>query len=205
MNELNNLANEELKQYSKQIQDYLKQAEDEQEINFDKIYQEYGVDIKKLEDDMKNYHPKLTLGYNILHDNAIPPKYNYMSDSGFDLYSIEDVTIQPLGRALVRTGLSFNIKDGYEIQVRSKSGLAINQGLMCLNSPGTVDNGYTGEVKVILFNTNQSPVNIIKGMKIAQAVLCPVVNGKWVDLEQSNKKVEKDRGENGFGSTGIGI
>lgn len=205
MNELNNLANEELKQYSKQIQDYLKQAEEEQEINFDKIYQEYGVDIKKLEDDMKNYHPKLTLGYNILHDNAIPPKYNYMSDSGFDLYSIEDVTIQPLGRDLVRTGLSFNIKDGYEIQVRSKSGLAINQGLMCLNSPGTVDNGYTGEVKVILFNTNQSPVNIIKGMKIAQAVLCPVVNGKWVDLEQSNKKVEKDRGENGFGSTGIGI
>lgn len=205
MNELNNLANEELKQYSKQIQDYLKQAEEEQEINFDKIYQEYGVDIKKLEDDMKNYHPKLTLGYNILHDNAIPPKYNYMSDSGFDLYSIEDVTIQPLGRALVRTGLSFNIKDGYEIQVRSKSGLAINQGLMCLNSPGTVDNGYTGEVKVILFNTNQSPVNIIKGMKIAQAVLCPVVNGKWVDLEQSNKKVEKDRGENGFGSTGIGV
>lgn len=205
MNELNNLANEELKQYSKQIQDYLKQAEEEQEINFDKIYQEYGVDIKKLEDDMKNYHPKLSLGYNILHDNAIPPKYNYMSDSGFDLYSIEDVTIQPLGRALVRTGLSFNIKDGYEIQVRSKSGLAINQGLMCLNSPGTVDNGYTGEVKVILFNTNQSPVNIIKGMKIAQAVLCPVVNGKWVDLEQSNKKVEKDRGENGFGSTGIGV
>jgi dUTP pyrophosphatase len=205
MNGLNDLANEELKQYSKQIQDYLKQAEEEQEINFDKIYQEYGVDIKKLEDDMKNYHPKLTLGYNILHDNAIPPKYNYMSDSGFDLYSIEDVTIQPLGRALVRTGLSFNIKDGYEIQVRSKSGLAINQGLMCLNSPGTVDNGYTGEVKVILFNTNQSPVNIIKGMKIAQAVLCPVVNGKWVDLEQSNKKVEKDRGENGFGSTGIGI
>lgn len=205
MNGLNDLANEELKQYSKQIQDYLKQAEEEQEINFDKIYQEYGVDIKKLEDDMKNYHPKLTLGYNILHKNAIPPKYNYMSDSGFDLYSIEDVTIQPLGRALVRTGLSFNIKDGYEIQVRSKSGLAINQGLMCLNSPGTVDNGYTGEVKVILFNTNQSPVNIIKGMKIAQAVLCPVVNGKWVDLEQSNKKVEKDRGENGFGSTGIGI
>lgn len=205
MNGLNDLANEELKQYSKQIQDYLKQAEEEQEINFDKIYQEYGVDIKKLEDDMKNYHPKLTLGYNILHENAIPPKYNYMSDSGFDLYSIEDVTIQPLGRALVRTGLSFNIKDGYEIQVRSKSGLAINQGLMCLNSPGTVDNGYTGEVKVILFNTNQSPVNIIKGMKIAQAVLCPVVNGKWVDLEQSNKKVEKDRGENGFGSTGIGV
>jgi dUTP pyrophosphatase len=203
MNELNDLAREELKQYSKQIGEYLKQVESEQEINFDKIYQDYGLDIKKLEEDMKNHHPKLTLGFNILHENAVPPKYNYMSDSGFDLYSIEDLEIQPLGRALVRTGLSFNIKDGYEIQVRSKSGLAINQGLMCLNSPGTVDNGYTGEVKVILFNTNQHPVNIIKGMKIAQAVLCPVVNGKWVDLEQTNKIVEKDRGDRGFGSTGI--
>lgn len=205
MDNINDFIKKDLENYSKEIQDYINKIESEQEPSFNKIYQDYGLDIKKLESEFENYQPKLTLGYNILHDNAIPPKYNYISDSGFDLYSIEDVTIQPLGRALVRTGLSFNIKDGYEIQVRSKSGLAINQGLMCLNSPGTVDNGYTGEVKVILFNTNQSPVNIIKGMKIAQAVLCPVVNGKWVDLEQSNKKVEKDRGENGFGSTGIGI
>jgi dUTP pyrophosphatase len=104
---------------------------------------------------------------------------------------------------LVPTGISFDIKDGYEIQVRSKSGLAINQGLMVLNSPGTVDNGYSGEVKVIVFNTNSHPVTITKGMKIGQAVLCPVVNGKWVNLVQKNKINEKDRGDNGFGSTGI--
>jgi dUTP pyrophosphatase len=104
---------------------------------------------------------------------------------------------------LIPTGLSFDIKDGFEIQVRSKSGLAINQGLMCLNSPGTVDNGYTGEVKVILFNTNNEPFKITKGMKVAQAVLCPVVNGAWVELEEKNETANKDRNSNGFGSTGI--
>jgi dUTP pyrophosphatase len=113
------------------------------------------------------------------------------------------VTIEGLGRGLVPTGLSFDIKDGYEIQVRSKSGLAINQGLMCLNSPGTVDNGYTGEVKVIIFNTNKEPFTITKGMKVAQAVLCPVVNGGWVYLDEKNEVTKKDRNDNGFGSTGI--
>jgi deoxyuridine 5'-triphosphate nucleotidohydrolase len=74
---------------------------------------------------------------------------------------------------------------------------------MVLNSPGTVDNGYTGEIQVIVFNTNNHIVTISKGMKVAQAVLCPVVNGKWVNLVQQNKINEKDRGDNGFGSTGI--
>jgi dUTP pyrophosphatase len=152
---------------------------------------------------MKNYKPKLDLGFTKLHLDAVTPSYNYASDSGFDLYSVEDVTIEGLGRGLVPTGLSFDIKDGYEIQVRSKSGLAINQGLMCLNSPGTVDNGYTGEVKVIIFNTNKEPFTITKGMKVAQAVLCPVVNGGWVYLDEKNEVTKKDRNDNGFGSTGI--
>jgi dUTP pyrophosphatase len=72
-----------------------------------------------------------------------------------------------------------------------------------LNSPGTVDNGYTGEVKVILFNTNNEPFKITKGMKVAQAVLCPVVNGAWVDLQEKDEVSDKDRADNGFGSTGI--
>jgi dUTP pyrophosphatase len=74
---------------------------------------------------------------------------------------------------------------------------------MCLNSPGTVDNGYTGEVKVIIFNTNKEPFTITKGMKVAQAVLCPVVNGGWVYLDEKNEVTKKDRNDNGFGSTGI--
>ncbi len=164
---------------------------------------EYGVDIDELENQFKDYSPKLDLGYVVLNNEATIPKYNYGSDSGFDLHSIIDLEIPAFGRMLVPTGLSFDIKDGYEIQVRSKSGLAIKQGLMVLNSPGTVDNGYTGEVQVIVFNTNNYTVTIPKGMKVGQAVLCPVVNGKWVNLVEQTKINEKERGENGFGSTGI--
>jgi dUTP pyrophosphatase len=164
---------------------------------------EYGVDIDELENQFNEYSPKLELGYVVLNNEATTPKYNYKSDSGFDLHSITDLEIPPFGRVLVPTGLSFDIKDGYEIQVRSKSGLAIKQGLMVLNSPGTVDNGYTGEVQVIIFNTNNYTVTIPKGMKVGQAVLCPVVNGKWVNLVEKTKINEKERGENGFGSTGI--
>ena len=99
--------------------------------------------------------------------------------------------------------MKFDIPDGYEIQVRSKSGLALNQGLFVLNSPGTVDSGYLGEIQVILFNTTTEKVKIEKGQKIAQAVLCPVVNGKWVNLRQISNLGSKDRNDNGFGSTGL--
>jgi dUTP pyrophosphatase len=191
-----------LKEQAEKLQEFLKQNNDD-ELDYDQILQEYGLDVKTLEKEMENYTPKLDLGYVKLHPDTVEPKYNYETDSGFDLHSTEEIIIPSFGRALIPTGLSFDIKDGYEIQVRSKSGLAINQGLMCLNSPGTVDNGYTGEVKGILFNTNNYPVTITKGMKIAQAVLCPVVNGKWVNLLQQNQIKEKDRADKGFGSTGI--
>ncbi len=183
------------------LQNYLKGKEDE--IDYNIIYETYGVDIKQLEQEMLNYVPKQILGYTKLNPDAIDPSYNYISDSGFDLYSTEEIVVNPLGRALIPTGLAFDIKDGYEIQVRSKSGLAINQGLFVLNSPGTVDSGYLGEVKVIIFNTNSEQVTIKKGMKIAQAVLCPVINGKYVDLELKKDLGQKDRADNGFGSTGI--
>ena len=129
--------------------------------------------------------------------------YNYESDSGFDLYSTEDVVIEPFGRSLVPTGVKFDIPLGHEIQVRSKSGLALKQGLMVLNSPGTVDEGYTGEVKVIMFNTTQHSVMIEKGTKVAQAVLSRCLPGKWVDLVKVDVINNKDRNEKGFGSTGI--
>lgn len=191
-----------LKEQSDKLQDWLNQHDDN-ELDYDMILQEYGLDVKSLEKEMNNYSPKLDLGYVKLHPDAYDPKYNYETDSGFDLHAVEEVEIPAFGRALVPTGISFDIKDGHEIQVRSKSGLAINQGLMVLNSPGTIDNGYTGEVKGIIFNTNNHPVTITKGMKIGQAVLCPVVNGKWVNLVQQNKINEKDRADKGFGSTGI--
>lgn len=181
----------------------IKMNVDDSEFDYDMIKDEYDLDIKKLEQDMMENVTKLELGYKVLNLNAVKPSYNYDGDSGFDLYSTERIVVQPFGRCLVPTGLSFQIKDGYEIQVRSKSGLAINQGLMVLNSPGTVDSSYTGEIKVIIFNTNNHEFVIEKGMKVGQAVLSPVVNGKWVDLVEKNTLNETDRGSNGFGSTGI--
>jgi dUTP pyrophosphatase len=163
----------------------------------------FDEEMKSLNEDFENYKPKLYLGFKVLHPDAVLPKYNYGGDSGFDLHSVEEITIEPFGRALVPTGISLDIKDGYEIQVRSKSGLALKEGLFVLNSPGTVDAPYSGEIKVIIFNTNQQPYTIKKGMKVAQAVLCPVVNGNWVNLEEVTEISDKERGENGFGSTGI--
>ena len=173
------------------------------EVDYDDILKEMDIDLEDVEQKMIESNGKLDLPYKILHPDAVHPKYNYGSDSGFDLHSVEDIVIPPFGRALVPSGLSFDIRDGFEIQVRTKSGLAINQGLMVLNSPGTVDNGYTGEVKGIIFNTNPTEVKIPKGMKFGQAVVCPVVNGAWVELNQVNEINKKERGANGFGSTGI--
>jgi dUTP pyrophosphatase len=173
------------------------------EVDIEKLLSEAGLDMDELEQQIMTPDSKVVIGFSKSSDEVKTPFYNYESDSGFDLYSTENVIIEPLGRALIPTGLSFDIKDGFEIQVRSKSGLAINEGLFVLNSPGTVDNGYTGEVKVILFNTNPTPYEIKVGMKIGQAVVSPVVNGKWVQLQEINKINDKDRNSNGFGSTGI--
>ena len=198
------MLNEEiqnLKEKAEYLQRFLN--EDGDDIDFNQIIEELGVDINQLEEDMKNYKPKLELVYKKLTPDAVTPKYNYESDSGFDLYSTEDVIVAGLGRCLVPTGLSFDIGEIHEIQVRSKSGLAINEGLFVLNSPGTVDSGYNGEIKVIIFNTNQHEYIIKKGTKIAQAVLCPVASGMWVNLVETNKLNDKERGSNGFGSTGL--
>jgi dUTP pyrophosphatase len=138
-----------------------------------------------------------------LSEDVKSPSYVYELDSGFDLYSTEKIVLGPFGRALVPTGLSFDIPEGYEIQVRPKSGLAINMGLTVLNTPGTVDRGYLGEIKVPVFNTNNSSITIEKGMKVAQAVLCPVVCGKFVKFDEVDSLGDSDRGDKGFGSTGI--
>jgi dUTP pyrophosphatase len=173
------------------------------DVDFNDIMREMDIDLEKVEKEMIESRTLLPLKYKLIHPDAVPPKYNYETDSGFDLHSVEDLEIPPFGRILVPTGLCFDIKDGFELQIRSKSGLAIKQGLMVLNSPGTVDNGYTGEVQVIVFNTNKHSVQIPVGMKVAQAVLTSVVNGGWVGLEQVKEINKKDRNENGFGSTGI--
>ena len=167
------------------------------------LLKRFGVDANEMNDFfMKSQEKKVILSYSNESENE-NPSYAYQSDSGFDLRSTEELWIQANDRRLIPTGLRLDIPDGYEIQVRSKSGLAINQGLFVLNSPGTVDSGYLGEIKVILFNTNNFEYVVKKGTKVAQAVLCPVVNGKWINLTKTDKINDKDRNEKGFGSTGL--
>lgn len=212
--ELENGVGENPEEYMKMLQQLQKimgtleegiRSEDEYQLN--DILGKFGLTEEHFnESEMLDYSldtMKKELPYKVLNEDAIEPKYNYDGDSGFDLYSVEDVELDAFSRVLVPTGLSFSVPDGFEIQVRPKSGLALNYGLTVLNTPGTVDSGYIGEIKVILFNTTPNKIVIEKGTKVAQAVLCPVVNGKWVKLVQKLTFDETERGNNGFGSTGI--
>ena len=162
-----------------------------------------GFSMEEFDVDINRRLKTRTLQVKKIHEDAVDPFYNYESDSGFDLHSVEEITLEPLGRGLVPTGLVFGIPEEYEVQVRPKSGLALKQGLTVLNTPGTVDAGYDGEIKVIVFNTTNKPVTINKGMKVAQAVLCPVVCGKYAEIEMVETITKGERGDNGFGSTGI--
>ena len=175
----------------------------DEEIDYDLIMQNFGLDMNMLDEVLNSDFKKLQLPYIKMDESVKDLTFAYETDSGFDLYSVEEKTIKSFGRDILSTGVKLNIPEHYEIQVRSKSGLALNDGLMVLNSPGTVDQGYTGEIRVILFNTSDKQITIKKGQKIAQAVLCPVVCGKWIDLKEVGKIENKDRSENGFGSTGI--
>lgn len=193
------LSNEELEAL-KNIMD----NEDAQYEDIESILQNMlGLSPIEYEDLLDKAMKTKTLGYKKLSPDAVDPSYNYEKDSGFDLYAIEDVSLAGMSRAMIGTGLAFDIPDGYEIQVRPKSGLAINYGLTVLNTPSTIDGGYVGEVKVILFNASRETYQVKKGMKIAQAVLCPVQQGKYVNLENLDELPQTDRGDNGFGSTGL--
>lgn len=170
------------------------ESEDEKTLN---------KSLSELDDFMEDEFLKIELPLHKLHPDAIVPSYAYSLDSGFDLFSVDEVCLLPFGRALVPTGLAFEVPDGTELQIRSKSGLAINQGLMVLNSPGTVDCGYLGEIKVIVMNMNDYAFTIQKGTKVGQGVLCPVYNGKRVKLSEKESLGTSDRGNKGFGSTGL--
>lgn len=135
-----------------------------------------------------------------LNKDAIVPQYQSSGASGFDLHSIEDIDVLSGGFVAVRTGLAFEIPVGYEIQVRPRSGLAFKSGISVLNTPGTIDSDYRGEVMVILFNFSKNIFSIKKGDRIAQAVLSQIFRANMVLSESLD---DTERGNNGFGSTGI--
>jgi dUTP pyrophosphatase len=129
------------------------------------------------------------------------PSYQSKSSSGFDVRAqlSQKVILNPGERALVPTGLSFELPEGFEIQARPRSGWAIKQGMTLLNTPGTIDADYRGEVKIILINLGKEPIEISDQDRIAQLVLCPVLQAEF-DLKESLSETE--RGVGGFGSTG---
>jgi dUTP pyrophosphatase len=129
------------------------------------------------------------------------PVYATAGAAGCDLRAAltEPLTLPPGGRALVPTGLAVAIPEGYEAQVRMRSGLAIKSGLALLNAPGTIDSDYRGEVKVVLANLGEAPVTLARGERIAQLVFAPVVRAK---LTRAEVLAPSARDEGGFGSTG---
>lgn len=127
------------------------------------------------------------------------PTYASEGASGFDLTSVEDVVVNPGAWYGVKTNLSVEIPIGYEMQVRPRSGMALKNGITVLNTPGTVDADYRGEVKVIIHNESAEPFQILKGMRIAQGVIAPVIRAN-LTVESVLSKTE--RGAGGFGSTG---
>jgi len=133
------------------------------------------------------------------------PAYETEHAAGMDLRAAvpenEPITLEPGARYLTPTGLTIALPAGYEAQVRPRSGLALKHGVTCLNSPGTVDADYRGELKVILVNLGQEPFVIKRGERIAQMVIAPVTQGAWEKVEVLS---ETARGVGGFGSTGRG-
>lgn len=130
------------------------------------------------------------------------PAYSTLLSAGMDVRAelSESVTLEPMQRVIVPTGLYFEIPAGYEIQVRPRSGLAAKHGITVLNSPGTIDADYRGELKVILVNLSSEPFVIESGERIAQIVLAAHAHIEW---EETSELSDSERGEGGFGSTGV--
>lgn len=138
--------------------------------------------------------------FRLPHGDGLPlPRYASEDAVGLDVTSAEELTLQPGERHAVATGFAIEIPRGYEVQVRPRSGLAIKHGITCLNTPGTIDSDYRGEVKVILVNLGQEPFEIRRGERIAQLVPASVLQADFVEVAELAETV---RGSGGFGSTG---
>ena len=176
----------------------------------EKLLSHLGVDTKMLEDlenetvksAMEGVKPVIKYQNNSTNKDL---SYKYIDDSGMDLRANlkEPVIVKSLERALIPTGIHFELPESLEIQVRPRSGLAIKNGITVLNTPGTVDRGYNGEIKIILMNLSKEDFVINHGDRIAQAVVSPVISGRWSKLKKVNNLIKTERGDGGFGSTGI--
>ena len=136
----------------------------------------------------------------LAHAEDLPlPAYATAGAAGMDVVAAEALVLQPGQRHAVATGFAIAIPEGYEVQVRPRSGLALKHGVTCLNTPGTIDSDYRGEIKVILANLGSEPFQVVRGERIAQLVPAPVLRASLAEVDTLN---DTARGEGGFGSTG---
>jgi len=150
-----------------------------------------------------NYKMSIETKFTNSSDNS-DPEYSKVGDSGFDLraYLKESVTLKPLERKLIPTGLKFELPPNTELQVRPRSGMALKHGISVLNTPGTVDEGYRGDVGVIAVNLSNEDYTIEPGERIAQGVIMNVIGQNISTLTKTNSLTDTERGDGGFGSTG---
>ncbi|MGG7176644.1 dUTP diphosphatase [Clostridium paraputrificum] len=143
---------------------------------------------------------KFLLKVEKVNEKAIIPNYAHEGDAGLDVYSVEKLILNPGERGLVHTGIKIELPKNTEAQIRPRSGLALKHGISLVNSPGTIDEGYRGEIGVIMINHSNEAFVVEEGMKIAQMVIKPV----WrVEVEEVNSLTDSERGEKGYGSSGI--
>ena len=145
--------------------------------------------------------PEIRIGLKRLpHGEGLPlPSYASGGAAGLDVVAAESLVIEPGGRHAVATGFAIAIPDGFEVQVRPRSGLALKHGITCLNTPGTIDSDYRGEVKIILANVGREAFHVVRGERIAQLVPAPVLRASFVEEAELGGT---ERGSGGFGSTG---
>ena len=168
---------------------------------------QYVEELKKVYDlderSTETYEYKFTTKF-INNSNNEDPTYAKEGDSGFDLRAFidEPVTLKPLDRKLIPTGLKFELSPNTELQVRPRSGMALKHGISVLNTPGTVDEGYRGDVGIIAVNLSNEDYTIQPGERIAQAVIMNVVGHRLSNLEKVENLTETERGDTGYGSSG---
>lgn len=136
-----------------------------------------------------------------LHKNAIIPAYQTPGASGFDIFALEACVVRKNSASLIKTGLAISLPTGFELQIRSRSGLALRHKICVLNSPGTIDSDYRGEICVLLFNHGDADFAVNPKDRVAQGVLCRVARANFVESDELDATA---RGSGGFGSTGLG-
>ena len=174
------------------------------------MFRQLGVDsklLKRLEQetiDVALDNAKVVVKF-VNNSNNEDPKHTHIDDSGMDLRANlkQVMVVGPGERVLVPTGIHFELPESMEIQVRPRSGLAIKHGITVLNTPGTVDRGYNGEIKIILINLSKTNFTINHGDRVAQAVISPVIAGRWSKLIKIESLESTERGDGAFGSSGI--